>query len=139
MTCASVLAAGETLADLARKMGLSYGTLKAIVAYASEKRRAQRQARRLVHACWAFAQSARLLVLEDCTGVCTARARPGSGKHVRVVELAPVRENMRVGVGRHAELALADEPPDFRPRLALPVKQALPAPQPMYSYGRVPD
>ena len=40
-------AAGETLPELARKMELSYGTLKAIVAYASEKRRAQRKARRL--------------------------------------------------------------------------------------------
>jgi hypothetical protein len=40
-------AAGETLPDLARKTGLSYGTVKSFVAYVSEKRRAERQARRL--------------------------------------------------------------------------------------------
>jgi hypothetical protein len=40
-------AAGETLPDLARKTGLSYGTLKAFVAFAAEKRRDQRRARRL--------------------------------------------------------------------------------------------
>src|SRR5215217_6476905 len=40
-------AAGETLPDLANKLGLPFGTVKAIVAYVSEKQRAQRQARRL--------------------------------------------------------------------------------------------
>jgi hypothetical protein len=40
-------AAGETLPDLARKTGLSFGTVKSFVAFASAKRRAQRQTRRL--------------------------------------------------------------------------------------------
>jgi hypothetical protein len=40
-------AAGETLPDLARRTALSYGTVKSFVAFASEKRRAKRQARKL--------------------------------------------------------------------------------------------
>jgi hypothetical protein len=40
-------AAGETLPELARKTGLSYGTLKSFVAYDSEKRRVRRRAHRL--------------------------------------------------------------------------------------------
>ena len=41
----------------------------------------------------------------------------------RVVELAPVRENVRVGVGRVTELALPDEARDLGPGPPVPVKK----------------
>lgn len=41
----------------------------------------------------------------------------------RVVELAPVRENVRVGVGCEAELALPDEAGDLCPCPSLPVQK----------------
>lgn len=38
-------AAGETLPALSREMGIPFGTVKALVGYTNEKRRARREAR----------------------------------------------------------------------------------------------
>ena len=42
-------------------------------------------------------------------------------EHLPVVEFPAIREHMRVGVGRQAQLALADEARNLGPRAALPV------------------
>ena len=41
----------------------------------------------------------------------------------RIVELSPIRQDVRVGVGGQAELALADKASDLCPRSSLPMQQ----------------
>ena len=45
------------------------------------------------------------------------------GNEGGIVELAPVRQDVRVGVGGQAELALADETPNLSPRSSLAVEE----------------
>ena len=69
----------------------------------------------------------RLSTATDECGDERESARPPSGKQPRVVELGLVGEHVRVRVGGHGEVALANELGDPRPRHTAQVQQADPA------------
>jgi hypothetical protein len=50
----------------------------------------------------------------------------GAGEEAHKVDLAPIAEDVGVGVRRDAELLLPDQAPDLGPRLALTVEEADP-------------